>query len=142
MRKVFCKCMKSWRGFSCWWWLVQTLTQLLLQTDMSCLLLVQRGMGVYILPRVGILWFVLLNRWMSEWTSFLKLDYGEPTRKGSNNFVCTSFCKHESLGLESDIVRWRWELGFIALCVQRSIMGVEVEGVSSNKRTPLKYWAT
>lgn len=91
---------------------------------------------------MGALWFVLLNRWMSERISFPKLDYGEPTRKGGNNFVCMSFCKHESLGLESDKVRWGWKLGFIALCVQRSIMGVEVEGFSSNKRTPLRYWAT
>jgi len=85
---------------------------------------------------------LLLNRWVSERISFPKLDYVEPTREGGSNFVRRSFCKHESLGVESDTVRWRWELGFAALCVQRFTMGLEVEGVSSNTRTPLRYWVT
>jgi hypothetical protein len=76
---------------------------------------------------------LLLNRQVSERISFPKLDYVEPTREDGSNFLRRSFCKQESLGVESDTMRWRWELGFAALCVQRFTMGVEVEGVASNR---------
>jgi hypothetical protein len=124
--KVFYKCMKSWRS-NCWWWLVQALTQIVVANRQELSHPCSQGYGGLHFAKCGstlICWY-----WIGEWEriNFSKLDYGEPTKEGGNNFVCMSFCKHESLGLESDPMRWRWELGFIALCVQRFAMAVEVE---------------